>query len=163
MRTQFYSAAHAAALERKNKRGNAVFALVCALTLFSVAFFALRRGTLNAKRMEFCATAAMTLGGWVAIAIADCALRCRRALCGHERRILASAEPARELRGLVTLDRKNVSIARSIDVRGVRVQTADGPVRLLVAAAFAKALEREAAHGELTVRAVEGYVTEVER
>lgn len=163
MKTVFYRAEHIAALQRKSKIWKAVFALVCVLTFGAAAYFAASRSTLSAKRMEFYATVAMTAGGWLAIAIADCALRPRRALCEHEARILASEEPARELRGLVTLDKKGVSISRSIDVRGVRVQTAEGPVRLLVAADFARALERQAAQGELTVRAVEGYVTEVER
>ena len=163
MKTVFYRAEHIAALKRKSRIWTLVLALVCALTLGAVVYFAAARTTLNAKRMEFLATAVLTGGGWVAIALADCALHHCRALCAHEERILASAEPAREVRGLVTLEKKRVSISRSIDVRGVRVQTADGPVRLLVGAAFAKELERASVQGELTVRAVEGYVTEVER
>ena len=141
----------------------AVFALVCVLTLGLIVTCAAARTTLNASRMELWATAALTGGGWLAIAIRDCALRYLRALCAHEERILASEEPARDVRGLVTLEKKTVPISRSIDVRGVRVQTAEGPARALVNAACAKELERLAAQGELTLRVVEGYVTEVER
>lgn len=163
MKTVFYRAEHIAALKRKSRIWTLVLALICALTLGLVVYFAAARTTLNAKRMEFLATAALTLGGWVAIAVADCALHYCRAQCAHEERILASAEPAREVRGPVTLEKKRVSISRSIDVRSLRVQTARESVRLLVSAAFAKELAREAARGPLTLRAVEGYVTEVER
>ena len=163
MKTTFYSAAHAAALKEKNKKWNRVFTLVCVLTLGLVVFFALRRNTLNAARMELYATAALVVGGWIAIAIEDCALRYGRAVREHEERILSSEEPAREVRGAVTLEKRRVSIARSIDVRGLRVQTADGAVRLLVNDAFSKELEALASQGELSVRAVEGFVTEVER
>ncbi len=152
MKTCFYRAEHVSALERKNRIWTAVFALVCA-----------GRTTLNAGRMELYATAALTAGGWVAIAIRTCALNYLRALCEHEERILSSGEEAREVRGLVTLDKKAVHIFRSIDVRGVRVKTEDGALRLLVNAAHARELERAAAQGELTLRSVEGYVTEVER
>ena len=163
MKASFYRAEHIAALKRKNRIWNAVFALVCAATLGLCVFFALRRNTLNAARMELCATAALTVGGWVAITIRDCAIRYGRALCEHEERIFASGEEGREVRGLVTLDKKRVHISRGIDVRGVRVQTAAGVVRLLVNDACTPALEKAAAQGELTVRAREGYVTEVER
>lgn len=163
MKICFYRAEHVAAIERKNRIWTGVCALVCALTLGLVVFFALRRNTLNAARMESCATAALTLGGWIAITIRDCAMRYGRALREHEERILSSGEEARELRGTVTLEKKRVHISRSIDVRGVRVQTAEGAVRLLVNEACAAALAEEAAQGELTVRAREGYVTEVER
>ena len=163
MKTCFYRAEHIAALRRKNEKWNVAFTLVCAATLALCFFFALRRTTLNAERMEYCATAAVTVGGWIAIAIYDCALRHFRAMREHEERILASEEETRELRGLVTLDKKRVRIARSIDVRGVRVQTAEGAVRLLINEAFSEELARAAAQGELTLRSVEGYVTEVER
>ena len=163
MKTQLYSAAHAAALKEKNKKWNLVFVLICVLTLGAVVFCALRRSTLNAARMELCATAAMTLGGWIAIAVEDCVLRANRVLREHEERILSSDEPVRELHGAVTLEKRGVRIARSIDVRGLRVQTAEGTERLLVNNAFAETLAREAAQGELTLRAVEGFVTEVER
>lgn len=163
MKTCFYRAEHVSALERKNRIWTAVFALVCAVTAGFCVFFILRRTTLNAGRMELYATAALTAGGWVAIAIRTCALNYLRALCEHEERILSSGEEAREVRGLVTLDRKTVHIYRSIDVRGVRVKTEDGALRLLVNAAHARELERAAAQGELTLRSVEGYVTEVER
>jgi hypothetical protein len=163
MKTSFYRAEHIAALERKNRIWRAVLALVCAATLGVCLCFILRRNTLNAARMEFYATAAMTVGGWIAITIRECALRYGRALREHEARILASEEEPRELRGLVTLDKKTVHVSRSIDVRGVRVKTEDGAVRLLVNAAHAKALEKAAAQGELTLRSVEGYITEVER
>ena len=102
-------------------------------------------------------------GGSIAITVNDCAIRYSRVLRAHEERILASEEETRELRGLVTLDKKRVRIARSIDVRGVRVQTAEGAVRLLINEAFSEELARAAAQGELTLRSVEGYVTEVER
>ncbi len=163
MKTCFYRAEHVSALERKNRIWTAVFALVCAATAGLCLFFILRRTTLNAGRMELYAIAAMTAGGWVAIAIRTCALNYLRALREHEERILSSGEEAREVRGLVTLDRKTVHIYRSIDVRGVRVKTEDGALRLLVNAAHARELERAAAQGELTLRSVEGYVTEVER
>ena len=163
MKTVFYRAEHIAALKRKNRIWTGVFALVCALTLGLVIYCAAARTTLNASRMELAATAGAVLGGWIAIAVRDCAVRYLRALREHEERILASEEYVREVRGLVTLEKKSVPIARSIDVRGVRVQSAEGPVRLLINAAWAKELEKAAAQGELTVRAVEGYVTEVER
>ncbi len=163
MNTSFYRAEHIAALRRKNRIWNAVFVLVCLATLGLLVSFILRRDTLNASRMEWYATSALTLGGWAAIAIWDCALRYNRALCEHEERILSSEEDERVVRGHVTLDKKRVHISRSIDVRGVRVQTTEGPVRLLVNEACAAALAKEAAQGELTVRAREGYVTEVER
>ena len=163
MKTVFYCAENIAALKRKSKIWGVVFALVCALTLGLTVFFAASRTTLNASRMEWLATAALAGGGCVAIAVRDCALRYLRARREHEERILASEEYAREFRGAVTLEKKTVPILRSIEVRGVRVQTADGPVRLLVNAAHAKELKRAAAQGELTVRSVEGYVTEVER
>ena len=163
MNTSFYRAEHIAALRRKNRIWNAVFVLVCLATLGLLVSFILRRDTLNASRMEWYATASLTLGGWAAIAIWDCALRYNRALREHEERILSSEEDERVVRGLVTLDKKRVHISRSIDVRGVRVQTAEGPARALVNAACAKELERLAAQGELTLRVVEGYVTEVER
>ncbi|MBR0040795.1 MAG: hypothetical protein IJP64_05390 [Oscillospiraceae bacterium] len=163
MKTVFYRAEHIAALRRKYKRWTVVFALVCALTLGLVVYCAAARTTLNASRMEWLATAALTGGGWLAIAIRDCALRHFRTSWEHEERILASEEPARDVRGHVTTDKKHVSIPRSIEVRGVRVQTAEGPVRLLINASFAKELERLAAQGELSLHAVEGYVTEVER
>ena len=163
MKTSFYRAEHVAALKRKTEKWNAAFTLVCAATLAIFLFFVLRRNTLNAARMEFWATAAVTAGGWIAIAIHDCAGRFYRTLREHEERILASEEEPRELRGLVTLDKKSVRISRSIDVRGVRVQTAEGPVRLLVNETFAEELGKAAAQGELTLRSVEGYVTEVER
>ena len=162
MKTCFYRAEHLAALERKNRIWKLVVALVWAATLGLCVFFVLRRDTLNAARMERYATAALTLGGWIAIALNDCALRYGRALREHEARILSSEEEPRELRGIVTLEKKRVHISRSIDVRGVRVQTAEGPVRLLVNDANAAALQKAAARGELTVRAREGYVTEVE-
>ena len=163
MKTVFYCAEHIAALKRKNRIWNAVFAIVCALTLAAVVFFVLRRNTLNAKRMEFLATVALTAGGWIAITIRECAVRYFRALYEHEQRILASEEEVREVRGTVTLDKKSVHISRSIDVRGVRVMTEVGAVRLLANAAYARMLEKAAAQGELSLRAVEGYVTEVER
>lgn len=163
MKTVFYRAEHIAALKKKNKSWTVVFALVCALTLGLVVYCAAARTTLNSSRMEFWATAVLTGGGWLAIAIRDCALRHFRTMWEHEERILLSEEEPRTLHGLVTLDKKRVHIPRSIDVRGVRVQTAEGPVRLLINGAFAKELERLAAQGELTLRAVEGYVTEVER
>ena len=163
MKAVFYSAEHIAALKRKSKIWSVVFALVCALTLGLTVYFAASRTTLNASRMEWLATAALAGGGCVAIAVRDCALRYLRALREHEERILASEEYVREVRGLVTLEKKSVPITHSIEVRGVRVQTAEGSVRLLVNAAHARELERAAAQGELTVRAVEGYVTEVER
>ena len=163
MKIAFYRAEHVAALERKNRIWRAVHALVWVAALGLCVFFALRRNTLNASRMELYATAALTLGGWIAITIRDCALRYGRALLEHERRILSSGEDERVLRGAVTLDKKRVHIARSIDVRGVRVQTAGEAVHLLVNDAFAAALRREAAQGELTLHAKEGYVTEVER
>ena len=163
MKTVFYCAEHIAALKRKNRIWRAVFFLVCALTLGFVVYCAAGRTTLNASRMEIWATAALTGGGWLAIAIRDCALRHFRAMWEHEERILASEEPARDVRGLVTLEKKTVLISRSIDVRGVRVQTTDGPVRLLINSAYAKELKSLAAPGELTLRSVEGYVTEVER
>ncbi len=163
MKTCFYRAEHAAALRRKNKKWNVAFAFVCVATLALFLFFALRRDTLNAERMELYATAAVTVGGWIAIAICDCALRYFRMLREHEERILSSEESVTELRGLVTLDKRRVRIPRSIDVRGVRVQTAEGAVRLLINDAFSAELEKAAAQGELTLRSREGYVTEVER
>lgn len=163
MKTVFYRAEHIAALKRKNKIWRVVFLLACALTLALVVCFAACRTTLNASRMELFATAALTGGGWIAIAIRDCALRHFRTMWEHEERILLSEEEPRTLHGLVTLDKKRVHIPRSIDVRGVRVENDDGTVRLLINSEYAAALEREAAQGELTLRAVEGYVTEVER
>ena len=156
METRFYSAVHAAALRKKNRTWRTVSALVWALTLAGFVFCILRRSTLNAERMEVWATAVLTLGGWIAIAIRDCAVNYLRAMSEHEERILSSDGEKREVRGTVTLDKKPVSISRSIDVRGVRVQTSDGPVRLLVNAAFAKELEKAARQGELTLRSVEG-------
>ena len=163
MKTVLYRAEHIAALKRKNEKWNVVFTLVCATTLALFLFFAMRRNTLNASRMELYATVAVLIGGWIAIAVWDCALRHFRTMREHEERILASEEEVRELRGLVTLDKRHVRIPRSIDVRGVRVQTDDGVVRLLINDAFAGELEKAAAEGELTLRSVEGYVTEVER
>ena len=163
MKTSFYRAEHIAALREKQRTWNIVFALACAATFALFLFFVLRRNTLNASRMEFWATAAVTAGGWVAIAIHDCAVRHFRTLRDHEERILSSEEETREVRGLVTLDKKRVRIPRSIDVRGVRVQTEEGSVRLLVNDTFAEELEKAAEQGELTLRSVEGYVTEVER
>ena len=136
MKTVFYRAEHVAALKRKNRIWTAVFALVCVLTLAAFLCFVLKRNTLNAKRMEFLATAVLAIGGWIAIAVRDCAVRYLRALREHEERILTSAEPVREERGRVTIEKKSVPIARSIDVKGVRVQTAERPVRLLINAAF---------------------------
>lgn len=163
MNTSFYRAEHIAALRRKNRIWNAVFVLVCLATLGLLVSFILRRDTLNASRMEWYATSALTLGGWAAIAIWDCALRYNRALCEHEERILSSEEDERVVRGHVTLDKKRVHISRSIDVRGVRVRTEEGAVRLLVSGVFSGALEKAAAQGELTLHAKEGYVTGVER
>ena len=163
MKTVFYRAEHIAALKRKSRIWGVVFALICALTLGLTVYFAACRTTLNASRMEWLATAAFAGGGCVAIAVREGALRYLRALREHEERILASEESAREVRGAVTLEKKTVPISRSIEVRGVRVQTAEGSVRLLVNAAHARELERAAAQGELSVRAVEGFVTEVER
>ena len=51
MKASFYRAEHIAALKRKNRIWNAVFAFVCAATLGLCVFFALRRNTLNAARM----------------------------------------------------------------------------------------------------------------
>ncbi len=163
MNTSFYRAEHLAALKRKNRIWKIVDALIWLLTLGLCLYFILRRDTLNAARMEFRATVSLVLGGWLAIAVWDCALRYLRALREHEERILASEEEERVVRGSVTLDRKSVHISRSIDVRGVRVKTEEGSVRLLVNSAFAKALGEAAAQGELTLHAKEGYVTEVER
>lgn len=163
MKTVFYRAEQLAALRRKNRTGRVVLALVCAATAAAVVVCALRRNTLNAERMELFATAALTLGGWIAITLRESALRHSRVLREHIERILASAGEERKVRGSVTLEKKRVAISRSIDVRGVRVQTAEGVVRLIVAEVYSKALEKAAAQGELTLTAVEGYVTEAER
>lgn len=163
MKTVFYRAEQLSALRRKEKNWRVVFALVCAATAAALAALALGRTTLNAARTEWIATAALTLGGWVAITVRICAQGYYRALREHCERILASTEEARALRGTLTTEKKRVHISRSIDVRGVRVETSEGTVRLLAAERFVKALQKEAAQGELTVKAVEGYVTEVER
>ena len=163
MKIEFYRAEHLAALKKKEKLWRAAFVLVCTASALAVAFCALSRTTLNAARMELYATGALTVGGWIAITIREAALRYLRALRGHEERILSSEAEERRLRGLVTLEKKRVHVSGSIDVRGVRVQTPGGAVRLLVNDAYAGALKKAAAQGELSLTAVEGYITEAER
>ena len=143
MKIEFYRAEHLAALEKKEKLWRAAFVLVCTASALAVAFCA--------------------VGGWIAITIREAALRYLRALRGHEERILSSEAEKRRLRGPVTLEKKRVHVSGSIDVRGVRVQTPGGAVRLLVNDAYAGALKKAAAQGELSLTAVEGYITEAER
>ena len=161
MKTSFYRAEHIAALRDKNRKWNAVFTGIAVLTLLGVIVCAACRTTLNAARTELLAISVLTVGGWAAIAVWDCAIRPNRVLREHEERILSSEEGKREVHGIVTLDAKAARIVGSVNVRGVRVQTEEGPVRLLVSEDFAPALRAAAADGELTLSVTEGYVTGV--
>ena len=163
METSFYSAGHAASLREKNRKWNRVFVIVCALTAAACLGCALGRTTLNAARMETLATVLLTLGGWAAIAVWDCALRPNRTLREHEERILAAEEEARNVSGKVTLQEHAVRIAQSINVRRVSVETAEGTESFLISEDFAAALSDAAASGPLTLRVTEGYVTGVVR
>lgn len=162
MKTVFYRAEQLAALRRKNRIWTVIHALVWLAALGLCLSFMLRRTTLNAGEMQLRSTLALLFGGWAAITVGQCAARYTRALLAHEERILASGEEPRIVSGSVTLEKKPVHVPRSIDVLGVRVRNAEGGARLLVCCEFAGALRKAAARGDVTLHAVEGYITEVE-
>ncbi len=164
MKTSFYSAEILAAYEKKNRIWKAVLAALCLAALGLIVLFCLRTNTLNAPRMEGYATLTFLLAGWVAITIHGAALRYDRALAAHIGRILEAQGEERRVRGRVTVEKKSAAIPGSIDVRRVRIETADGTERAFVGAPFAAALEKAAAaDGETTLCLIGGYVTGVER
>lgn len=167
MKTTFYRAEHAAALKRKNRIAKALLALVAAGAAGLIALFCLRTNTLNAPRMELYATLTLLLAGWIDITLSVAVLRYDRALCGHIERILASQEEGRWIRGRVTAEKKRVSIPGSIEVRRLRIETAEGAERAYVCTRYASELDKALAEtddgGERTLLLIQGFAAGVER
>ena len=167
MKRLLYRAEHLAALKRKNKIWTAALVLLGLAAMGLCVFFCLRTNTRNAPRMELYTTAVFTLAGWIGITVLNAVLRYNRALYTHEARILAAAGEERLVRGRVTLERKTTHITGSIDVRRVRIETANGTERAYLNAPFAAALGRALAEAadeneELTLLLIQGYVAGVE-
>ena len=144
--------------KRRASLTRAIAPSLVALALIVCIILCTMVNTANAQQMMFACMGLFTLAGWTCILLLYCVYAPAQAQALHIGGMFTQAEEAHE--GLLRVHRDSFRIPKSVTVRKVTLDTAEGPLSLSVSAALAEQLPQNGTR--VRVRTVRKFIVAYE-